>query len=63
MLVWALWLAASTSRWLRRAWQQFSTGKRFRKMEGNKVQDNAPPDFVRQETACKNHGMLQTGLG
>lgn len=30
MLAWALWLAASLLRWLRWAWQQFSTGGCFR---------------------------------
>lgn len=33
MLAWALWLAASLIRWLRWAWQQFSTGGCFRKAE------------------------------
>ncbi len=31
MLAWALWLAASLIRWLRWAWEQFSTGGCFRK--------------------------------
>ena len=33
MLAWALWLAASLIRWLRWAWQQFSTGGCFRRTE------------------------------
>jgi len=33
MLAWALWLAASLLRWLRWAWQQFSTGGCFRRTE------------------------------
>ena len=32
MLAWALWLAASLIRWLRWAWNQFSTGGYFRRM-------------------------------
>ena len=32
MLGWALWLAASLIRWLRWAWQQFSSGGCFRRM-------------------------------
>jgi hypothetical protein len=32
MLLWALWLAASLIRWLRWAWNQFSSGGYFRKM-------------------------------
>lgn len=31
MLMWALWLAAALIRWLRWAWQQFSTGACFRR--------------------------------
>jgi len=31
MLAWALWLAASLIRWLRWAWEQFSTGGCFRR--------------------------------
>ena len=34
MLAWALWLAASLIRWLRWAWNQFSTGGCFRRMGG-----------------------------
>jgi hypothetical protein len=41
MLAWALWLAASLIRWLRWAWQQFSTGGCFRKAE--KKQATPPP--------------------
>lgn len=33
MLAWALWLAASLIRWLRWAWQQFSTGGCFRRTD------------------------------
>jgi hypothetical protein len=40
MLAWALWLAASLIRWLRWAWQQFSTGGCFRKAE---KQPPSPP--------------------
>lgn len=40
MLAWALWLAASLLRWLRWAWQQFSTGGCFRKTEKKPA---APP--------------------
>ncbi len=39
MLLWALWLAASLVRWLRWAWDQFSTGGFFR---GN-PKPSAPP--------------------
>ncbi|CAN5763204.1 hypothetical protein BH09VER1_BH09VER1_50890 [soil metagenome] len=39
MLLWALWLAASLVRWLRWAWEQFSTGGFFR---GN-LKRPAPP--------------------
>ncbi|HEY5743757.1 MAG TPA: hypothetical protein VIS99_14585, partial [Terrimicrobiaceae bacterium] len=33
MLAWALWLAASLIRWLRWAWNQFSAGGCFRRMD------------------------------
>ncbi|MFZ4682763.1 MAG: hypothetical protein ACOYMS_09690, partial [Terrimicrobiaceae bacterium] len=35
MLAWALWLAASLIRWLRWAWEQFSTGGCFRRKTKN----------------------------
>ena len=35
MLAWALWLAASLIRWLRWAWEQFSTGGCFRRNAKN----------------------------
>lgn len=41
MLAWALWLAASLIRWLRWAWQQFSTGGCFR--QASKKKTAIPP--------------------
>jgi hypothetical protein len=41
MLAWALWLAAALIRWLRWAWQQFSTGGCFR--PGEPTRSGPPP--------------------
>lgn len=46
MLLWALWLAASLIRWLRWAWQQFSSGACFRRMAGPKPA--GPPPLAPQ---------------
>ena len=43
MLVWALWLAASLIRWLRWAWQQFSSGACFRKGISKKDSESTTP--------------------
>ena len=45
MLVWALWLASSLIRWLRWAWQQFSTGGCVKR---NKKKLSAPPPLAQQ---------------
>ena len=45
MLAWALWLAASLIRWLRWAWNQFSTGGCFRRMGGKPL---TPPPVPTQ---------------
>lgn len=43
MLLWALWLAAALIRWLRWAWQQFSTGECFRRVPAKLKRTLTPP--------------------
>ena len=46
MLLWALWLATSLIRWLRWAWQQFSSGACFRKMLNPRSKGSSPPPLA-----------------
>jgi hypothetical protein len=43
MLVWAIWLATATLRWLVRGWTAFTTGGAFRSMGRKSAPPAVPP--------------------